>query len=151
MGLPADLLTYGDFTVNGGYMAMWSLLHAAPANRPTAVLACNDLMAMGALRAVHESDLRVPQDVAIVGYDDIELASYTHPALTTVAQPVVAMAHQAMALLLDRMRAAKPAAPVVDAAAAAPMQLLAPALVTRASSKPVARPSGLHTLTGGMV
>ena len=151
VGLPADLLTYGDFTVNGGYMAMWSLLHAAPTARPTAVLACNDLMAMGALRAVHECDLRVPQDVAVVGYDDIELASYTHPALTTVAQPVVAMAHQAMALLLDRMRAAKPAAAPVDAVAAAPMQLLAPALVVRASSKPVAKPSGMHTLTGGMV
>ncbi|MEG0973497.1 MAG: LacI family DNA-binding transcriptional regulator [Comamonas sp.] len=149
VGLSTHLLAYGDFTVNGGYLAMLGLLREAPANRPTAVLACNDLMAMGALRAAHECDLRVPQDVAVVGYDDIELASYTHPALTTIAQPVTAMAHQALALLLEGMQAGK-SAPVQAAATAAHMQLLAPALVTRGSSRPVAK-LAMQTLSGGLV
>ena len=110
----------------------------------TMPVACNDLMAMGALRAVHECSLRVPQDVAVVGYDDIELASYTQPPLSTVAQPVKAMAQQALAWLLQGMQADK-TRPATSAT-----QLLVPALVTRASSKPVARPS-MQTLSGGVV
>ena len=144
VGMCPDLLAHGDFTVNGGYLAMRTLLAAAPGARPTAVLACNDLMAMGALRAVHECSLRVPQDVAVVGYDDIELAGYTQPPLSTVAQPVNAMAHQALALLLQGMQADK-SAPVSSTT-----QLLVPALVTRSSSKPVA-PSAMTTLSGGVV
>lgn len=135
VGLEADLLVYADFTVNGGYLAMRELLSgnaSTAAARPTAVFACNDLMAMGALRAVHEQGLSVPQDVALVGYDDIELASYTQPALATVAQPVRLMAKEALACLLALMSGAKGAprpAPVQGM-----LQLLAPSLVTRASS-----------------
>ncbi|WP_394681161.1 LacI family DNA-binding transcriptional regulator [uncultured Comamonas sp.] len=134
VGLPSDLLVHGDFTVNGGYVAMQRLLHDGGANRPTAVFACNDLMAMGALRAVHEAGLQVPRDVAVVGYDDIELASYTQPALTTVAQPTRAMAQQALAWLLERIQAGRSAGP-----AAAATQMLVPALVTRESSRALAR------------
>ncbi len=54
---------------------------------PSAVFVCNDLMAIGALRAAHESGVRVPDELSIVGFDDIELSAYTSPALTTVAQP----------------------------------------------------------------
>ncbi len=132
-GLRSDLLEYGDFGVNGGYLAMLSLLGGSASSRPTAVIACNDLMAIGALRAAHERGLRVPQDVAVVGYDDIELASYTHPPLTSVVQPVVTMAQQAMALLLAYMK------PIDPASQPAEVRLLTPALVTRASSKPPAR------------
>ncbi|WP_312807689.1 LacI family DNA-binding transcriptional regulator [Comamonas sp.] len=134
VGLPSDLLMHGDFTVNGGYVAMQRLLHDGGANRPTAVFACNDLMAMGALRAVHEAGLQVPRDVAVVGYDDIELASYTQPALTTVAQPTRAMAQQALAWLLERIQAGRSSGP-----AAAATQMLVPALVTRESSRALAR------------
>ena len=134
VGLPSDLLVHGDFTVNGGYVAMQRLLRDPSADRPTAVFACNDLMAMGALRAVHEAGLQVPRDVAVVGYDDIELASYTQPALTTVAQPTRAMAQQALAWLLERIQAGRSAEP-----AAASTQMLVPALVTRESSRALAR------------
>ena len=145
VGRRSELLVHADFTVNGGYLAMQTLLRAPVAARPTAVLACNDLMAMGALRAVHESGLQVPQDVAVVGYDDIELAGYTQPPLSTVAQPVKAMARQALALLLQDMQAGKSAR-----RSQAAVHLLAPALVKRGSGKAASLPA-MQTLGGGVV
>ncbi|MDR2333209.1 MAG: LacI family transcriptional regulator [Burkholderiaceae bacterium] len=136
-GRDVDLLVYADFSVNGGYLAMRELLDRDAAARPSAVFACNDLMAMGALRAMHEQALGVPQDMAVVGYDDIELASYTQPALTTVAQPVQRMAGEALARLLALMAAGKRVpkpAPVAEAGSTSSIQLLAPSLVVRASS-----------------
>ncbi|GAB2487186.1 LacI family DNA-binding transcriptional regulator [Comamonas humi] len=132
LGLPAAALEVGDFSVNSGYQAMQRLLQAPVAQRPSAVLACNDLMAMGALRAAHEAGLAIPRELAVLGYDGIELASYTHPALSTVAQPTAAMAQRALALLLQAMRpghgestpSAQPPQP----------ELLAPTLVVRESS-----------------
>ncbi|WP_395026442.1 LacI family DNA-binding transcriptional regulator [Comamonas odontotermitis] len=146
MGHGTDLLVHADFSVNGGYLAMQTLLQGPAAARPSAVLACNDLMAMGALRAVHEYGLQVPQDVAVVGYDDIELASYTQPPLSTVAQPVKAMAHQALALLREDMQAGK----LAQRQSSATVQMLAPALVKRASSKSAGH-RAMQTLGGGMV
>ena len=70
---------------------------------PTAVFACNDLMAIGALRAIRSAGLNVPADVSIVGFDDIPLASEVVPPLTTVAQPVEEMARIAVGLLLSRI------------------------------------------------
>lgn len=146
--LPADWVVHADFSVNGGFLAMHELLKKSPAARPTAVFACNDLMAMGALRAVHECGLRVPQDIAVVGYDDIELASYTQPALTSVAQPIRAMAEQTLVRLLDVMRADKTASHAHEKAATIPLiQTLAPTLVTRGSSTLVHTPT-LHILSG---
>lgn len=132
LGLPAGALEVGDFSVNGGYQAMQRLLQAPAAQRPSAVLACNDLMAMGALRAAHEAGLAVPHDLAVVGYDGIELASYTHPALSTVAQPTAAMAQRALALLLQAMR---PGAGML-----VHHELLPPSLVVRESSTAPAAP-----------
>ncbi len=150
-GLPPQPLVHGDFSVNGGYQATVDLLGLPPAQRPTAVVVCNDLMAMGALRAVHESGLRVPHDIAVVGYDDIELASYMQPALTTVAQPVAAMAHQALAMLLSAMQAAKAGGMATAAPVLAPTSvLLAPALVVRASSQVPAAPP-VQLLSTGVV
>jgi LacI family transcriptional regulator len=91
----------GDFRAKSGLACARELL-ALPA-RPTAIFACNDLMAMGVLRAAAELDLRVPEDLAVVGFDDIELASYTMPSLTTVAQPKAEIGRTAVALLLDRI------------------------------------------------
>lgn len=94
-------LVRGDFTSHSGYLAMQSLL--ARKQRPSAVFVCNDVMAIGALCAIHEAGLRVPEDISVVGFDDIELAAYTFPPLTTVAQPKQAIGTGTAQLLLERI------------------------------------------------
>ncbi|MFD1530099.1 LacI family DNA-binding transcriptional regulator [Pseudonocardia aurantiaca] len=79
----------GDFSVAGGRRAMEELIAADPGI--DAVFAANDLMAFGAMQVLAEHGRRVPDDVALVGFDDSPLAASVHPALTTVRQPVVAM------------------------------------------------------------
>ncbi|MGO4376348.1 LacI family DNA-binding transcriptional regulator, partial [Paenibacillus sp. MCAF20] len=69
-------------------------------DRPTAVFCCNDLLAIGALRAAKEIGLRIPQDCSIIGFDDTVLASVTDPPLTTVAQPIEQMGKIAVQLLV---------------------------------------------------
>ncbi|HOO63988.1 MAG TPA: substrate-binding domain-containing protein [Synergistaceae bacterium] len=69
----------------------------------TALFACNDLMAFGAITAFCENRLRIPEDISVVGFDDIRLASYFNPSLSTVAQPRQEMGHMAVTLLLERM------------------------------------------------
>ena len=89
------------FTRAGGRAAMRELLaHPMP---PSAVFCANDLLALGALDVLHERGLRVPDDIAIVGCDDIELASAVTPALTTVRHPASELGRQSAALLLSRM------------------------------------------------
>src|SRR5690606_26838995 len=66
---------------------------------PDALFCANDLMAAGALQALREAGMRVPEDVAVVGFDDLPLASQTKPPLTTVAQPIREMAEAAVRLL----------------------------------------------------
>jgi DNA-binding LacI/PurR family transcriptional regulator len=73
-----------DFTVQGGYAACQELLAG---QRPTALIAANDLMAIGAMHAAYDRRLRIPQDLSIVGFDDIRFAQHTQPPLTTVAVP----------------------------------------------------------------
>ncbi len=96
------LLAHGDFTVEGGERAMVELLGRS-AERPDAVFAGNDLMATGALRTLRAHGLRVPDDVAVVGYDDLDPASWAEPALTTVRQDVQRMGGLMAALLLRRL------------------------------------------------
>ncbi|GAA3757422.1 LacI family DNA-binding transcriptional regulator [Micromonospora maritima] len=85
-GLP-ELVAYGDFTRESGTAAMRELLAADP--ELDAVFAASDLMAHAAMRALREAGRRVPDDVAVIGFDDIETAAYTEPPLTTVRQPIV--------------------------------------------------------------
>lgn len=75
----------GDHRVEGGHAAMQRILKAS--ERPTAVLASNDLTAIGAIGAIHEAGLRIPEDISIIGFDDIELSAYTQPSLTTLHVP----------------------------------------------------------------
>jgi DNA-binding LacI/PurR family transcriptional regulator len=89
----------GTFTCQSGYLAMQQLLTYQP--RPTAVFAANDLMAIGAMRAVNEAGLRVPHDISIVGVDDIEVAGFQTPPLTTIRQPFTELATLGVQLLLD--------------------------------------------------
>jgi len=114
----AALLRHGDFHPESGRVAARALL-ALP-RPPTAILACNDLMALGVLRAAAEAGRRVPQDLAVVGYDDIELAAFTVPPLTTVAQPRREMGRAAVRLLVNRLASR----------GLAPQQVLLPVAVT---------------------
>ncbi|MGE5548962.1 MAG: LacI family DNA-binding transcriptional regulator [Bacteroidota bacterium] len=109
MAVEDELIAYGDYEHQGGYEAMKHLL-ALP-QRPTAVFACNDMMAVGAIRAIGEAGLDVPKDVAIVGYDDITFASMVHPQLTTVRQPLHQMGSLAAEGLIERLRQGKKAEP----------------------------------------
>jgi LacI family transcriptional regulator len=93
-----------DFTEAGGYAAMQTLL-ALPV-RPDAVFAANDVMAMGALSAIHAAGLRVPADIAIMGFDDIPLARQLNPPLTTVRQFQTQLGRRAAELLLERISGA---------------------------------------------
>jgi LacI family transcriptional regulator len=92
-----DLVTEGDFTEAGGYFAMQRLLPA----KPDAVFAASDIMAIGAMRAIREARLRIPDDIAVVGFDDIPLAALSDPQLTTVRQHVFQFGISAVELLTD--------------------------------------------------
>ncbi|UCD98836.1 MAG: LacI family DNA-binding transcriptional regulator [Chloroflexota bacterium] len=92
-----SLIAEGDYTEAGGYYAMQQLLPA----KPDAVFAASDLMAIGAMRAVREAGLNVPQDVAFVGFDDVPIATYANPQLTTIRQPIVQFGINAVEILID--------------------------------------------------
>jgi LacI family transcriptional regulator len=103
-GLPFydEYLIRSDFQYEGGYSAAQRLL--ALKDPPTAIFACNDLLAIGAMRAALDLGLRVPESVSIVGFDDIRIASFTNPPLTTVAQPMYKMGQRGAEILLERIR-----------------------------------------------
>jgi LacI family transcriptional regulator len=99
--LDQQLICSNDFTLAGGYAGMRTLL--ALAAGPTAVFAANDLMAMGAMNAIRAAGLRIPQDVAVVGFDDIPAAALVTPALTTVTQFQEQLGQRAARMLLERI------------------------------------------------
>jgi LacI family transcriptional regulator len=103
-GLPvhAEWVKHGSFTYRSGLTAAEQILNSA--HRPTAIFASNDDMAAAAIAVAHRVRLDVPQDLTIVGFDDTPLATTIWPALTTVRQPVAAMAKKAVELLLDEIR-----------------------------------------------
>jgi len=100
-GLEADeaLVVHGDFGEAGGHEALRTLLRRR--REFSAVFCCNDLAAVGALHALDEAGFRVPDDVSLVGFDDIHLAGYLRPALTTVRQPIHDLGRRAATLLLE--------------------------------------------------
>lgn len=104
-----DFIRAGDFKYPSGYDKMKDLLQSDIGL--TAVFAANDMMAVGAIRAIEESGRRVPEDVAVVGFDDIMLASLVKPALTTISQPAYRMGVMAAELLLERMFGSVPREP----------------------------------------
>jgi len=103
-GLPTrpEYVIAGDFHYHSGEQAMQRLLDLDP--RPDAVFVSNDMMAFGCIRAVRSCGLRLPEDISIVGFDDIILAQASSPALTSVAQPIEQMAEQITRLLFQRMQ-----------------------------------------------
>lgn len=118
-----DWLLESDFSSAGGYETARQLLRHHP--EVTALFAANDLMAIGALRAVAEAGRRVPEDFSIVGFDDIELAGFVHPALTTVGCSIKELGREAGRVLIERIENA--GAPLKDV-------LLSPRLVVRQST-----------------
>jgi DNA-binding LacI/PurR family transcriptional regulator len=80
-----EWIAVGDMRVNGGRKAMDALLARRP--RPTAVVASNDLMAVGALQAAHAGRIQVPRDLSIIGFDDVPIASMVQPPLSTIRHP----------------------------------------------------------------
>ncbi len=114
------LVREGDFTDESGYAAMRELLP----QRPDAVFAASDIMAIAAMRAIHEAGMQVPADIAVVGFDDVDLAARANPTLTTIRQPV----HQSGVI------AAETLIQLIDEPQCAPRQIILPTeLVVRAS------------------
>ena len=101
-GVPCDesLVVSGDYHPDSGYHLTRELLRLN--SPPSAIFVLNDLMAMGALHAAAELDCRVPQDLAVVGYDNIELARFTNPPLSTVAQEKTELGTRAIQILIER-------------------------------------------------
>lgn len=102
-GIEADpeLITEGDFTTSGGYAQSISLLKRP--NRPTAIFAGSDLQAMGVYEAARQLGLRIPEDLSVVGFDDVQTAAFLGPALTTVRQPLQDMARAAVRMLVEAL------------------------------------------------
>lgn len=113
-GLANDAIAYGDFTTVGGALAATQLLAEHP--DIDALFVASDLMAAGALAVLADAGRRVPGDIAVVGYDNLGVATSTSPTLTTIINPVVAMARTAGEMLVDLL-AGRPVseAPVIFA------------------------------------
>lgn len=92
-----ELVAEGDFSDQGGYLAMKRLLP----QRPEAVFIASDAMAFAAMRAIKEAGMRVPEDIAIVGFDDIPAAALSNPPLTTVRQPILRSGQVVAETLID--------------------------------------------------
>ena len=100
-GLPVDgcVAGEGDWTCASGFSVMARVLDGE--RRPTAIFAANDRMAIGAMRAIDSAGLRVPDDISVMGLDDIEVAAYQLPALTTIRQSFAELGTRAVQLLLE--------------------------------------------------
>jgi LacI family transcriptional regulator, galactose operon repressor len=99
--VPAELMVRGDWTRKGGYAAMSAL--ADLPHPPDAVFCANDLMAIGAMDVAHERGLSVPEELAIVGFDDVDAATIVTPTLTTVRNPAYETGSTAGDLLMSRL------------------------------------------------
>ena len=121
----ATLIARGDFSMSSGRAACEKLF--ASADAPTAIFCFNDEMALGAIRFLKSTGRAVPNDVSVVGFDDIEFASFCDPPLTTIEQPTHEIGNKAMTLLFDLLNGAK---------AEATMHALPTKLIVRDSAAP---------------
>jgi LacI family repressor for deo operon, udp, cdd, tsx, nupC, and nupG len=96
------LTAYGDFSFESGSQGIGSLI--ATGRKFTAIFCANDEMAIGAIQAIKAYGLRVPEDVSVIGFDDIRFARFTDPPLTTIAQPKNRLGREAMNLLVQILR-----------------------------------------------
>ncbi|HDM69953.1 MAG TPA: LacI family transcriptional regulator [Thermotogales bacterium] len=101
-----DSLIYeGDFMISSGYKAAEYFLGLS--NPPTAILCSNDLMAIGVLRCLHDRDIRIPEQISVVGCDDIDVTASLYPPLTTVKQPIYEMGEIAAKMMLKYIKTGK--------------------------------------------
>ncbi|CAM3230354.1 LacI family transcriptional regulator [Pseudomonas floridensis] len=100
-GIASDpaLICHGDFSLRAGYEGAELMLSMT--DRPSALFCENDEMAIGALKRIKQAGLRVPEDISVVGFDDIPLAQYCEPPLTTIAQPAEAFGQRAVEMLIE--------------------------------------------------
>jgi LacI family repressor for deo operon, udp, cdd, tsx, nupC, and nupG len=128
LGLPArtDWIIRGDFSLQSGHDAAARIL--AMEDRPTAVFCAADTVAFGLIAGLQAGGVRVPDDISVVGFDDIDMSAYYVPALTTIRQDRVRIGRTAAARLLERLQGPAPG-PAVE-------ELLPVELVTRASTAP---------------
>ncbi|MFJ3468614.1 LacI family DNA-binding transcriptional regulator [Pseudomonas sp. NPDC090201] len=115
-----------DFTGPSGYQAACTLLET---DRPTAIFAANDMVGIGVLRAAAERNVKVPADLSVVGFDDIQMSQFVYPALTTVGQSILQLGERAAEVLLRRITT-RGEAPDVQ------QSIVAPSMVLRESTAP---------------
>ncbi|MGU9852578.1 LacI family DNA-binding transcriptional regulator [Pseudomonas koreensis] len=126
----AERMLESDFTSTGGYSAAAILLESNP---PSAIFAGNDMIGIGVLRAAAERNVRVPSELSVIGFDDIQMSRYVYPALTTVGQSILQLGEMAAEVLLRRI-----AAPSL----ATDQRIVTPSIVLRESTAPL---SGVFT------
>ncbi len=126
-GLPVDerFIICGDLTQRGGFQVAQELLAHSP--HPTAIIACNDLMALGTMSAAQKMGLTIGRELSVGGFDDIPLAEHTHPSLTTVRQPIYEIGQRVTRILIQLIQGSAPDKTQV---------LLTPQLMIRDSSGP---------------
>ena len=95
-----ELIMEGDFTTAGGYAQAMALLQEEK-TRPTAIFAESDLMAMGVYEAARQLDIRIPQELSVIGFDDVQTSAFIGPPLTTIRQPLRDMSAAATRMILD--------------------------------------------------
>ena len=120
-----EYVVFGDFYLESGRRLAGRLLDLP--ERPTAIVAASDMMALGALRAASDRGLRLPEDLSVVGFDDMQLAAHVHPPLTTLRQDKLGLGAEAGRALLAR----------IDGSEDEPLTITLPVdLVERASTAP---------------
>ncbi len=106
LALDSNLVCFGNYSAQSGFDAMQSLLQQEP--HPTALFAGNDTIALGAMAAIKAHGFQIPEDIAVVGFDDIPTAPFMTPALTTIHAPAIEQGRTAIEMLLQRMQGNTP-------------------------------------------
>ncbi|CAI8995731.1 LacI family DNA-binding transcriptional regulator [Pseudomonas sp. YuFO20] len=126
LSVAPERMLESDFTSTGGYSAAATLLEHNP---PSAIFAANDMIGFGVLRAAAERNIRVPTDLSVIGFDDIQMSRYVYPALTTVGQSILQLGEMAAGVLLRRI-----ATPTLSTE----QRIVTPSIVMRESTAPLA-------------
>ena len=124
--VPRERMLESDFTSTGGYDAAAILLAKNP---PSAIFAGNDMIGIGVLRAAAERNIRVPTELSVIGFDDIQISRYVYPALTTVGQSILQLGEMAAEVLLRR---------IATPGMATDQRIVTPSIVLRESTAPLA-------------